>query len=237
MNRRINMKKMMSLLLAAVLAGAAFAGCAEQEYYEESMESMARVSSGKLDPDIIGEWSNGSTGYIFKEDRMVTLPMDFSSAVHFNKDGGFSMEKTTVSKDEIEYDGTNLKVSHHYEEAEEDPDILLLDMKRRDAANKDSYDGSYDLLGGSYLDMIAYNLAIDTEKIKVEAEVEGETLKFSVIDYCLYETNNGSLEMFSENMNYVDENAHGVKYTYVIDGDTLTLTYEDGTQEILTKVK
>jgi hypothetical protein len=231
------MKKLIGILLAASLAGAAFAGCSEQEPQEERSMSMVRVSSGKIDPEIIGEWSNGSSGYIFKEDRMVTLPMDFSAAAHFNKDGSFSMETTTVSKDEIEYDGTALKVSHHYDEAPEDPDILLLDMKRKDAANKDSYDGTYELLGGSYRDMIAYNLAIDTDKINVEAVVEGESLRFSVIDYCSYETNGGNLELFSENMNYVDENAHGLKYTYVIEGDTLTLTYEDSEPEVLKRVK
>ena len=57
--------------------------------------------------------------------------------------------------------------------------------------------------------------------------------------------------MFSENMNYVDETATSVKYSYKIDGDTLTLTYIDDStdtsasseasqeplQEVLTRVK
>ena len=57
--------------------------------------------------------------------------------------------------------------------------------------------------------------------------------------------------MFSENMNYVDETATSVKYSYKIDGDTLTLTYigdstdtsasseasQEPLQEVLTRVK
>ena len=151
------------------------------------------------------------------------------------------MESTKVGKEEIKFDGTQLTVSHHYDASEVDEggeqDILLLDMKRRGEADSSSYDGEYDLLDGSYRDMLAYNLAISTEKISVTAAVDGEKLKFTVNDYCSFETNDGTLELFSENMNYVKHTDDSVKYTYKIDGDTLTLTYEDGAQEVLKKVK
>ena len=227
------MKRITASLLAAAMAGTLLVGCSRKPQTEES--SAPRVSTTDIDEAILGEWSSGANGYIFSEDRTVSLPIDFTSSAHFNSDGTFSMEKTRVGKDEIEYDGTALKVSHKYEDAEDT--LLLLDMKRTDAANKDSYDGKYELLGGSYRDMLAYNLAIDTEKIKVEADVDGEALKFTVVDYCSFETNDGTLELFSENMNYKKHVDDSVKYTYKIDGDTLTLTYEDGTQEILKKVK
>ena len=226
---------MKKLLIAAAMAGTLLVGCSREP---QTVESSVRVSTTDIDSAILGEWSSGANGYIFAEDRTVSLPIDFSSSAHFNSDGSFSMESTKVGKEEIEFDGTALKVSHHYDEAEEgQQDILLLDMKRTGAENKDSYDGEYELLGGSYRDMLAYNLAISTDKIKVLAGIDGEKLRFTVKDYCYFETNDGTLELFSENMNYVKNVDDSVKYTYKIDGDTLTLTYEDGAQEVLKKVK
>lgn len=230
------MKRITALILAAAMAGTALVGCSGKQTDGSSKE--ARVSVTDIDSAILGEWSSGANGYIFAEDRTVSLPIDFSSSAHFNSDGTFSMETTKVGKEEIEYDGTALRVSHRYDEAEEgQQDILLLDMKRTGAENKNSYDGEYELLGGSYRDMLAYNLAISTDKINVLAEIESEDLRFIVKDYCYFETNDGTLELFSENMNYVKHVDDSVKYTYKIDGDTLTLTYEDGAKEVLNKVK
>lgn len=231
-----NMRKIFAMIVAAAMAGTALAGCTDEVQVEESSSRVERISSSPIDPAIIGEWSSGANGYIFKEDRLVSLPIDFSSSAHFNSDGSFSMETTTVEKDEIEFDGSSLRVSHSYGEAD-DSDILLLDMKRIGAADSSSYDGRYELLDGSYRDLLAYNLAIDTEKIKVEAVVDGESLCFTVVDYCYYETLGNSLELFSENMNYKKNTDNAVKYEYKIEGDTLTLTYEDGAQEILTRVE
>ncbi|MDO4863441.1 MAG: hypothetical protein Q4A05_04645 [Ruminococcus sp.] len=229
------MKRITAIFLAAAMAGTALVGCSHKPQTEES--SAPRVSTAPIDEAILGEWSSGANGYIFSDDRTVSLPIDFTSSAHFNSDGSFSMESTKVGREEIEFDGTNLKVSHKYEEAEGDETLVLLDMKRTGAENKDSYDGEYELLGGTYRDMLAYNLAIDTDKIDVLAEVDGETFKFTVRDYCYFETNDGTLELFSENMNYVKYTDDSVKYTYTVDGDTLTLTYEDGAQEVLKKVK
>lgn len=232
-----NMKRITALIFAASIAGTLIVGCSNKSKTDESSSRAERVSTAPIDTAILGEWSSGTNGYIFSEDRTVSLPIDFTSSAHFNKDGSFSMESSTVDKKEIEYDGTSLKVSHLYEEAEGDEPLLLLDMKRTDAENINSYDGVYDLLGGTYLDMLAYNLAIDVQKINVIADVSGENLKFTVKDYCYFETIDNTLEMFSENMNYVKYIDDSVKYTYKIDGDTLTLTYEDGAKEVLTRVK
>lgn len=236
MIRRIYMKRITSLILAAAMAAAFSVGCSDTSDSRSIHEE--RVSTNPIDPEIIGEWSNGTNGYIFSDDRTVSLPVDFTSSAHFNSDGSFSMESTRVDKDEIDYDGNFLSVSHHYDEVEEggSQDILLLEMKHRDTGSKDSYDGEYDLLDGSYLDMLAYNLAIDKDKMNVIAFVDGENLRFTVEDYCSYETNDGVLELFSENMSYVNDAEDSVKYTYEIKGDTLTLIYEEGVQEVLQRV-
>ena len=107
------MKRITALILAAAVAGTALVGCSDKKDKESSRE--VRVSTTEIDTAILGEWSNGASGYIFSEDRTVSLPIDFTSSAHFNSDGSFSMESTKVGKEEIKFDGTQLTVSHHYD--------------------------------------------------------------------------------------------------------------------------
>lgn len=231
------MKKFAIAITVCVFAALA-AGCSREPAVKEDPEKKVRVSSSPIDPEIIGTWENELCIYRFQEDRQVSLPMDFSQSAHFEPDGSFVMDETVVGTDEIEFDGAELTVRHVYEELEEDNELLLLNMKRKDGeTDKNSYDGVYDVLDGSYLDMISYNMGISKDRIKLEAEIDGDSLFFTVVDYCYYETLGDSLELFSEDMNYVDENANAVKYKYEIDGDSLTLTYEGEEPEHFTKVK
>ena len=238
------MKRFLAAVFAGAMALTALTGCEDifnPPVEEESSSRVERVSSSVIDPAIIGTWKNDVSGYIFGENRKVSLPMDFTASAHFNKDGSFTAEGVDISKDEVEFDGTNLKVAHDFggdeESSESEEDTVLLDMTRKGSADKSSFDGTYKLSGGSYLEMIADNLGIDYDKIDVEAEIDGENFRITVVDYCLYETLGDSLELFSENMQYVDENANALKYTYKIDGDTLTLTYATGETEVLTKAE
>ena len=88
---------------------------------------------------------------------------------------------------------------------------------------------------GTYKKAIASNFGLSPEQTNVEVDVRGEEFDITVVNYCLYETNDGKLELFSENMDYVDENANSVFYEYSIEGDTLTMTYETGEEEVYTK--
>ena len=231
------MKKIAMALTICIFA-AMTAGCSREPAVQESSERQVRISSSPIDPEIIGTWENEQGAYRFQEDRQVSLPMDFSGTEHFESDGTFVMGTTVIGTDEIEYDGTELTVRHVYEELEENNELLLLDMKRKDgAADKNSYDGVYDLLDGSFLEMLAYNFGISRDKIKLEAEIDGDSFVITIVDYCYYETLGDSLEMFSEDMEYIDETANAVKYKYEIDGDTLTLTYEEEEPQTFTKVK
>lgn len=231
------MKKIAMALTVCVFA-AMSAGCSREPAVKESSEKQVRISSSPIDPEIIGTWENEQSAYRFQEDRQVSLPMDFSWSAHFESDGSFIMDDIVVGTDEIEYDGTELTVRHVYEELEENNELLLLNMKRKDgAADKNSYDGVYDLLDGSFFEMFAYNFGMDKDKINIEAVIDGESFFITIVDYCYYETLGDSLELFSENMDYVDENASAVKYKYQIDGDTLTLTYGEEEPQTFTKVK
>ncbi|MDE5936610.1 MAG: hypothetical protein K2G83_04305 [Ruminococcus sp.] len=65
-------------------------------------------------------------------------------------------------------------------------------------------------------------------------------MKVLLNDYCDYETNDNTLELFSEHMNYIDETATSVKYDYKIEDNSLTLNYigaEDNTTEVYKKAE
>lgn len=234
------MKRNIAILLASAAVLALTCACTDRqpEVQEEESSRMERVSSSPIDPQIIGSWSDGTNGYIFKEDRHVSLPMDLSESAHFNSDGTFTAEGIDIGKDGIEFDGSELNITYTQDEDGEFDQTVILDMKRKDAANKDSFDGVYDIESGAYAEMICENLCIPLDKADLEASIDGGKFKITVNDYCWYETLDGdSLELFSENMQYVDENASSVKYTYKIDGDTLSLTYEDGSEVVLKRTE
>lgn len=228
------MKKLISLLLIFSGLTAIFTGCADEasSVSESSgeIQRASRVSSSPIDPKIIGRWENESIGYIFDEDRKVSLIMDFSDMdIHFTSDGEFNKAGEIIGKDNITYDGKNLMVQYTGGE-----DIsVIVNMERKDAENPDSFDGVYNLHGGMLIQYFAemvgltFEDALNDENITFEAEVKGENFVVTLENYCDYETLGNSLEMFSPYMNYVDESASAVKYSYKIDGDTLSLEYID----------
>lgn len=198
-----------------------------------SSDVSKRISQAPLDQALIGTWKGDVAGYRFQDDRKVSLLMDFTSSLHFNNDGSYTVAGEKYSKDLVSYDGSLLKATFIYEpeEGEEvEADLLepvnVIELKRKDhKVDMDTYDGEYDVIGGEYISMIAKNLSAEPEDFILEAEIDGENLSFTVVDYCDYEVKDGLLEMFSENMHYVDENATSIQYRYEISGDTLTLTY------------
>lgn len=235
------MKRIISTLLVIAGITATFVGCSDSKessvsdissYIQNSTvqetTKAVRISTAPIDTDIIGKWWNGATGYIFGENRKVSLVMDFSNMdINFTSDGEFNKAGEIISKDDISYDGKSLMVQY---KSETDVDIIL-NMERNDAENPDSFDGSYTIYGGLLMEYVAANVGISLDDVKkgdeIEflAEVDGESLILTVENFCDYETIDDSLEMFSKYMNYVDESADAVKYNYKIDGDVLTLTF------------
>ncbi|MCM1132582.1 MAG: hypothetical protein NC340_03830 [Ruminococcus flavefaciens] len=239
------MKKLISLMLVfSGLSMSLLTGCSGESAPESSEEvsRQIRVSSTEIDPEIIGSWKNDYNGYIFDADHKVSLIMDFSAmGNYFTSDGDFQMAGGIMTKDEnITYDGTNLIIDREY--IDEDDNLpyyqILLSMTRTDEANPDSYDGTYVISTGACIITIANMVGMTFEEMDnftIEAEVKGDSFIITVKDYCDYETNSGTLELFSQYMNYNDESATSVPYSYKIEGDTLTLdfTAED---EVLSEV-
>ncbi len=240
-------KKIITALLVTAGIASSFAGCsenksstsdtgnstsaessAEQSTAEETTKAV-RKSTAPIDEAIIGKWWNGTNGYIFGEDRKMSLVVDFSAMdINFTKDGEFNKGGDIISKDDITYDGKNLMVQY-----KTDTDIsIMVNMTRNDGENPDSIDGTYTMLDGILLQYFAQNVGINLDDVKKDddleflAEIDGEKLILTLENYCEYETIGDSLEMFSKFFTYVDESADAVKYKYKIEGDTLTMTYE-----------
>ncbi len=233
------MKRIISALIIIAGLTASLTGCAESgentsdtsDVSESSVQETTkevRKSTAPIDTEIIGKWWNGTNGYIFGEDRKVSLVIDFSSMdINFTSDGQFNKAGEIIGKDDISYDGKNLIVQY---KSEDDVNVII-NMQRNDAENPDSFDGSYTMYDGVLMQYLAENVGInlyDIEKgddIEFLAEVDGESLILTVENYCDYETIGNSLEMFSKYLSYVDESADAVKYTYEIKDDTLTMTF------------
>lgn len=225
------MKRIISALLIITGLTASFTGCAKSADNSSTKES--RISTALIDTEIIGKWWNGTNGYIFGDDRKVSLVMDFSAMnINFTSDGEFNKAGEIIGKDDIQYDGKNLMVNYKTIDENNMADVnIIISMERNDAENPDSFDGSYTIYGGLLMEYLAENVGISLTDIKKDddieflAEVDGESLILTVENYCDYETVGNSIEMFSKYMDYIDESADSVKYDYKIDGDTLTMTY------------
>lgn len=250
------MKKIISAVLVFTGLTALFSGCsgiapAEESSLPESsvVNRQERISSSPIDPEIIGKWSNGENGYIFGEDRKVSLFIDFSSMGSYFTGDDFSRGGELVGKENIEYDGKDVIVK--YTEMDESDGSLgiytLVNMTRKDEENPDSFDGVYTVNGCMLMEVFCDMTGMDyyedvygNEEFDFEAVVDGETFVVTFGNYCNYETLGSSLEMFSKYMDYTDETASAVKYNYTVDGDTLTMIYTDSEgsfKEVYTRVK
>lgn len=236
------MKKFTAVLAALMTALCCLTSCSENNNSSLSEESSStserqkRVSSAKIDENILGTWRNDLQGYRFQEDRNVSLLMNFSDSVHFTKDGKLMLDGEILPDDMLTNDGLKITAKKHYDGFDEPADIFTLERKDGQK-NTDTIDGTYKMTEGSYIKLVASNFGLTPEQANIEVVVDGENFDIILVDYCLYETNNGKLDLFSENMDYVDENANAVSYDYSIDGDTLTMTYETGDTEILKKTE
>ena len=230
------MRKITAVMtVCAVLAGTLSSCSAAQNSSQPA--SRRRVSTAPLDQELIGTWMGEFTGYRFQDDRKISLVMDFSSFLHFDSSKHLYLSDDIVPDDSISYNGTELNVIIHDDGSsnsdggtEEESsgaggDVELLALRRKGEAVKETYNGEYDLVGGDYINIIADSLFIDPSKLDLDVKIDGEKFIFTAVDYCDYEVSEGQLDMFSENMAFIDQNADSVSYKYEIAGDELTLTY------------
>ena len=103
------MNKICGIAAAFVLAVTCCVSCSNAAPSEESSSRMSRISSAPIDTAILGTWSGDVTGYRFQEDRKVSLIMDFSDSVHFDKDGNPVSEGMEYADGDLSFDGKTIK--------------------------------------------------------------------------------------------------------------------------------
>lgn len=225
------MKKFLSIIAALFCISGSLCSCNQAEPITSepvTPGSPKRVSTLPIDENILGTWMNDQDGYEFGDDRKMSLIINFSDRGHFTSDGAFQTLGGLVSKDNVNYDGSRLYVTETFyeEDFSEDVASILIDMERTDGEDPDSINGEYKVFGGIIAELIAEELGIDTPQLNFKAKVEDETLLIIVDDCFDYETRAGKVDIFSDNLIYVDESANSLTYSYEINGDTLTMTFE-----------
>ena len=231
------MKRILAAGAAALSSLLLLTGCggASSQEAAESSSRQERVSTNPLDQALIGDWLSGTNGFRFGEDRKVALLVDATSMLYF-KDGELVLVEDDKDVNPVEFDGKSLKVT--YTEKGMDEPISIIEMERLDQGKPGELDGEYSVTGGAFFKVFTNTFSISEENADIEAVIDGESFNMTVKDYCSYEISGGNtLEMFSPDMEYVDETATSVKYTYSISGDTLTLTYGDQEPVEYTRVK
>lgn len=234
------MKKITAFLIAAASVFCLTACGDVQQPVEESSEKPKRVSTSPIDPEILGTWMNDKIGYRFQEDRNVSLIMDESYYVHFEGEN-LIVNAMTLGSDSMSSEGDDLRFFYKYDDAETgEPAELDVLLMTRISGNGEGFDGTYRITGGVVGDDFASVVGLAAEDMDIEAEVDGESFLVTLKDYCMYETSDTSLDMFGDNVVMDDNDLDFIKYTYKIEGDTLTMTYtNDGSEmeEVYKKVK
>ncbi len=231
------MKKTLTAIIAFCGIAAALTSCGDKPVYDEN---GSRTSNGKIDSALVGTWSNGSSGYRFKDDGKASLVMDFSSVMGFEEDGSFNASGQHLDKDKIIVNDDTIRIYTDYTdpETQEETEVDFVVMKCKGDIDTETYNGTYEVLSGGLTDFIASRLNVTPDILNIEADFSDDAVMINVIDFLDYDAEDGTLKMFNPNIAYVNEEVEGLNYTYAIDGDNLTMTYVDtGGKEEYNRVK
>ncbi len=231
------MKRILLNIIAVCGIAAVLTSCGDKPVYDEN---GSRTSSGKIDSDLVGMWSNGNSGYKFDENGKASLIMDFSSIMGFKDDGTFNANGQQLDKDKIVVDGDNIRIYNDFTDPETgvESEVDFLVMKSKGDIDTGTYNGSYEVLGGGLMEFVASRLNVDSNILTVEADFADDSAIVNVLDFLDYDAKDGELKMFNPNFSYVNEESDGLNYTYTIDGDNLTMIYADtGGKEEYSRVK
>lgn len=233
------MKKIFAYLTTAALV-CCLSGCGNKGSDDE--KTPDRVSTAPIDEQIIGTWMNEYVGYRFQADRNVSLIKNCSDYAHF--DGSslvYDYFNITIDSENIEDNGTDVRVFYPYTDPDtgeaSEMDILL--MSRTEPSNS-GFDGTYHITGGAIGDDLASILGATPNEFDMIADISGKDFTVTFNNFSQYETVDGNLDMFGDNILVPGDGDDYVRYAYTIEGDTLTMTFDSNQTsepEIYTKVK
>lgn len=229
------MKKIFAYLTTAALV-CCLSGCGNNQ------NSPERVSTAPIDEQIIGTWMNEYVGYRFQSDRNVSLIKNCSDYAHF--DGSslvYDYFNVTINSENIEDNGTDVRVFYPYTDQDtgeaSEMDILLMSRTEQSGSG---FDGTYRITGGAIGDDLASILGATPNEFDMVAEISGKEFTVTFNNFSRYETVDGKIDMFGDNILVPGEGGNYVRYAYTIEGDTLTMTFDSdqaSEPEIYTKVQ
>ena len=152
------------------------------------------------------------------------LEMDLSNEAHFNGKS-FVVEGSDLGDEYTTFEDEKLTVSMN--------GMDLIIMTRTDGEG-DSLDGTYSDLSGLLLD----SLKEETEDLDTKARIDGDKLFVVYDSFCTYTIDDDKVTLKNPPAAILasSEKDEAVM-TFKVDGDTLTLTSDDGTVDTLTKIK
>ena len=213
------MKKMVSFLTALTLM-AGFTACGDKDSGEKKEKSDG----------IEGSWGMES------DDTAVTMVFDdgkISAAVVVPDLLEFDGDKVLfggeeLSEDDYEFDGKKFSCSMQGQS--------ILEMEKT-GGGEDNYDGEYNITGGVFSSILSSALGAEETDADMSLVVAGDTTTFVLNDIADYEAKDGKLTI-SGVISFISDAADGedeATVEYKINGDTLTLTNEDGEETELTR--
>ncbi len=212
------MKKLTALLMGCMMIVCAAVSCGKSD---DSDSEGSKKGSGASQSDdekqadpIVGTWAGENPeedGFVtFDENGGISMKGDLSMLIQFDGDKVmFGGEDVTQF---AEFDGENFTLNAEGQE--------LLTLKKTEKGSADNYDGTYEITGGMFVDMMASQFG--AEGSGMSFKVDGKTT-YMIIEGMGTYTANGD--------NKYTVTAMGETNEAVIDGDKLTMFDENGEED------
>lgn len=175
---------------------------------------------------LVGRWRGDSAELYFQEDGMISAEFDISALMMFKPDGTFMLSGNEYPKENVQYDGTNLRiVADSAEEDEAAKPAEIIGLIRTGDPDPDKIDGVYtftneDLKNG----LVEAIVGEESEDIDMTVLIRNGHFIISVRGLCGY-TQKGDVLMLSGTL--LDFSNVG-DCTFVLDGDTCTIYDSNG---------
>ena len=223
------MKRYISVFVCCILIAGTFSACSAKS------SSSSSVSAETADNSVYGRWNMGvNRNVIISSDGKVAVEAAKSavSVLEFNSDGTGSVSGLDFGKDAFDFDGETYCL--HADTSND------LTMKKKEKGSADDFYGKYTLESGTLYDSLkkgyenraAQNDSdekYDDSIISTEMDVsDGRT--DIVIKYVMG-------ELSADDTIKLELGSETVTGKYAVNGDTLTITPENGSQIELSRIK
>ena len=216
------MKKLTALFMGCIMITGAFASCGKDE-----ADSSSSSSSKKDNDPLQGKWTMDVEEMPMNlefNSGSLSLEMDLSEEAHFSGKN-FIVEGSDLGAENTSFENDKLTVNMNSTD--------LLHMTRIEGEG-DALDGTYNELGGMLFD----ELSKETGDLELKAKIDGEKLIVIYDKLCTYTVSDDTVTLKNPPAALLGESGKDeAEMKFKIEGDKLTLTSDDGTEDTLTRIK